>query len=109
MQAGSTVDTQSMALSSCIYHSLLGHIPEFDRGIKRARFAVLRLTRVPAVLIEGGFMTNPADFRRIYDAAQRHQMAQAIVAGVKAYKNLVEQPMTAKANPIRPETASANP
>src|SRR6266699_5142450 len=36
MQAGSTVDTQSMALSSCIYHSLLGHIPEFDRGIKRA-------------------------------------------------------------------------
>src|SRR6266568_8515826 len=46
MQAGSEVDAQSMALSACIYHSLLGHIPEFDRGIKRARFAVLRLTRV---------------------------------------------------------------
>src|SRR6187401_977000 len=53
-QPGSTVDAQSMALSACIYHSLLGHIPEYDRGIKRARFAVLRLTKVPAVLIEGG-------------------------------------------------------
>src|SRR5437016_10289174 len=50
MQPGSTVDSQSMALSACIYHSLLGHIPEYDRGIKRARFAVLRLTRIPAVL-----------------------------------------------------------
>jgi N-acetylmuramoyl-L-alanine amidase len=44
-QPGSTVDAQSTALSACIYHSLLGHIPEYDRGIKRARFAVLRLTK----------------------------------------------------------------
>src|SRR5881394_2417393 len=43
MQPGSSVDAQSMALSACVYHSLLGHIPEYDRGIKRARFAVLRL------------------------------------------------------------------
>src|SRR5436305_2778523 len=39
-QPGSAVDAQSLALSACIYHSLLGHIPEYDRGIKRARFAV---------------------------------------------------------------------
>src|SRR5437773_3612000 len=57
MQPGSEEDTQSVALSACIYHSLLGHIPEFDRGIKRARFAVLRLTKVPADIIEGGFLT----------------------------------------------------
>src|SRR5947207_11675944 len=57
MQPGSEVDAQSMALSACIYHSLLGHITEYDRGIKRARFAVLRLTKVAAVLIEGGFLT----------------------------------------------------
>src|SRR5213078_3423877 len=51
MQPGSSMDAQSLALSACIYHSVLGHIPEYDRGIKRARFAVLRLTKVPAVLI----------------------------------------------------------
>ena len=63
VQAGSRVDAQSMALSACIYHSLLGHIPEFDRGIKRARFAVLRLTEVPAVLVEGGFLTEHGESR----------------------------------------------
>src|SRR4030095_1437441 len=51
MQPGSSVDAQSMALSACIYHSVLGQLREYDRGIKRARFAVLRLTTVPAVLI----------------------------------------------------------
>src|SRR5256886_14568335 len=64
-QPGSTVDAQSMALSACIYHSLLGHLPEYDRGIKRARFAVLRLTKVPAVLIEGGFLTEQGQCRLI--------------------------------------------
>src|SRR5436309_14236001 len=34
-QPGSAVDAQSMALSACIYHSRLGHIPECERGIKR--------------------------------------------------------------------------
>src|SRR6266513_1830037 len=85
MQAGSTVDTQSMALSSCIYHSLLGHIPEFDRGIKRARFAVLRLTRVPAVLIEGGFLTERGESQLIAKKDWRVKLAQAIGAGVENY------------------------
>src|SRR6266508_2844421 len=88
MQAGSTVDTQSMALSSCIYHSLLGHIPEFDRGIKRARFAVLRLTRVPAVLIEGGFLTERGESRLIAEKDWRGRLAQAISVGIENYRAL---------------------
>src|SRR6266513_4248341 len=60
-QPGSSVAAQSMALSACVYHSLLGHLPEYDRGIKRGRFAVLRLTKVPAVLIEGGFLTEKCE------------------------------------------------
>src|SRR4030095_12329899 len=65
MQPGSSVDAQSLALSTCIYHSLLGTLLEFDRGIKRARFAVLRLTKVPAVLIEGGFLTERGESKLI--------------------------------------------
>ena len=60
MQAGSAVDAQSFELSAAVYHSMLGHIPEFDRGIKRARFAVLRLTKIPAILVEGGFLSRRA-------------------------------------------------
>src|SRR5205085_7820369 len=75
MQPGSSVDGQSLALSACIYHSLLGHIPEFDRGIKRARFAVLRLTKVPAVLIEGGFLTERGESKLIANKDWRAKLA----------------------------------
>jgi len=88
MQPGSEVDAQSMALSVCIYHSLLGHIPEFDRGIKRARFAVLRLTRVPAVLIEGGFLTERGECRLIAQKDWRAKLAQAIGVGIENYQTL---------------------
>ncbi len=84
-QPGSAVDAQSMALSACIYHSMLGHIPEFDRGIKRARFAVLRLTRVPAVLVEGGFLTERGESQLIAKKDWRVKLAQASGAGVESY------------------------
>jgi N-acetylmuramoyl-L-alanine amidase len=85
MQAGTAVDAQSVALSACIYHSMIGHIPEFDRGIKRARFAVLRLTRVPAVLVEGGFLTERGESQLIAKKDWRVKLAQAIGAGVESY------------------------
>jgi len=85
VQAGTQVDAQSVALSACIYHSMIGHIPEFDRGIKRARFAVLRLTRVPAVLVEGGFLTERGESQLIAKKDWRVKLAQAISAGVENY------------------------
>src|SRR2546426_7659893 len=88
MQPGSEVDAQSMALSACIYHSLLGHIPEYDRGIKRARFAVLRLTKVPAVLIEGGFLTEHGECRLIANKDWRGKLAGAISVGIENYRAL---------------------
>src|SRR5947199_101224 len=88
MQPGSQVDGQSMALSACIYHSLLGHIPEYDRGIKRARFAVLRLTKVPAVLIEGGFLTERGESKLIANKDWRGKLAAAIGVGIESYQSL---------------------
>src|SRR5438046_5567815 len=88
LQPGSQVDAQSMALSACIYHSLLGHIPEYDRGIKRARFAVLRLTKVPAVLIEGGFLTERGESKLIANKDWRGKLAAAIGVGIESYRSL---------------------
>jgi N-acetylmuramoyl-L-alanine amidase len=87
-QPGSAVDAQSTALSACIYHSLLGHIPEYDRGIKRARFAVLRLTKVPAVLIEGGFLTEQGQCKLIAQKEWRAKLARAISVGIESYRAL---------------------
>jgi len=88
MQPGSSVDAQSMALSACIYHSLLGQLREYDRGIKRARFAVLRLTKVPAVLIEGGFLTERGESKLISNKDWRTKLAGAIGVGIESYQAL---------------------
>src|SRR5213083_1778560 len=107
-QPGSEVDAQSMALSTCVYHSLLGHIPEYDRGIKRARFAVLRLTKVPAVLIEGGFLTERGESKLISNKDWRAKLAGAIGIGIESYRALPvkKQPPTLVAE-YRRETKSA--
>jgi N-acetylmuramoyl-L-alanine amidase len=109
MQPGSTVDAQSTALSACIYHSLLGHIPEYDRGIKRARFAVLRLTKVPAVLIEGGFLTEHGESKLISNKDWRAKLAGAIGMGIENYQALPikKQPPMIVAD-YRRETKSAS-
>ena len=90
MQAGSPVDAQSFALSSTVFHSMLGHLPEVDRGIKRARFAVLRLTKIPSILVEGGFMTEPENSKRVADPAWREKLAESLAVGIESYRNLVE-------------------
>jgi len=107
-QPGSSVDAQSMALSACVYHSVLGHLHEFDRGIKRARFAVLRLTNVPAVLIEGGFLTERGESKLIANKDWRAKLAGAIAIGIENYRALPikKQPPMLVAD-YRRETKSA--
>jgi N-acetylmuramoyl-L-alanine amidase len=90
-QNGTGVDAQSLALSSSIYHSMLGQIGEFDRGIKRARFAVLRLTKVPAVLIEGGFITERHESQLIANKDWRSKLAVAISMGIDNYRSLADR------------------
>ncbi len=97
MQAGSPVDAASLILSTSVYHAMLGYMPEFDRGVKRARFAVLRLTQIPAILVEGGFLTERDESRLIAKPLWREQLAQAIAVGIDNYKRLAET----KARPLR--------
>lgn len=91
MQEGSPVDAQSFELSAAVYHSMMGHFPEFDRGIKRARFAVLRHTKIPAILIEGGFLSQNADSKLIATVAWRVKLAKAISTGIENYRNVIEK------------------
>jgi N-acetylmuramoyl-L-alanine amidase len=89
-EPGNITDTQSLALSESIYHSMLGNIPQLDRGVKHARFAVIRLAQVPAVLIEGGFVSSSTEARQIATPAYRQQLAEAIVTGITGFKTLAE-------------------
>lgn len=88
---GNRFDAKNMLLAYQIQKAITEKSGAEDRGVKRARFQVLREVDMPAAYIEAGFMTNPADARRIYDPALRRQLAQAVVDGVLAYKRLVER------------------
>jgi hypothetical protein len=106
------VDAQSMALSACIYHSVLGQLREYDRGIKRARFAVLRLTKVPAILIECGFLTERGESKLISNKDWRAKLAGAIGIGIENYQALPikKQPPTLVADYRRQaKSAPADP
>ena len=90
-QTGNRHDVRNLQLAYQIQKALVAKAGSEDRGVKRARFAVLKHAEMPAVLVEAAFMTNPGDARKIYDTAQRRSLAQAIVDGVQAYKRLTER------------------
>lgn len=83
-------ENESLEFAYQIQKSLVQNLNVNDRGVKRARFAVLRDATMPAILVEGGFMTNPAESKRIYSAAWRRQLAAAIVKGILAYQKMTE-------------------
>ena len=57
-----------------------------DRGLKqRSDLAVLNGTKMPAILVEGGFLSNSTDENSIINDAFRNKLADAIVAGIEGY------------------------
>ncbi len=87
---GNEYDDASFALANSVQNSLLGQMPEGDRGVRRARFAVLRLVHAPAILVEGGFLTNGPDGSKINDSAWRQKLAVALADGVASFQDLSE-------------------
>jgi N-acetylmuramoyl-L-alanine amidase len=90
-QAGNRNDTKNLLLAYQLQRAIAEKTGAEDRGVKRARFAVLKFAEMPAVLIEAAFMTNAGDAKKIYDATLRRTLAQSIVDGIKAYQKLVER------------------
>ena len=81
-------ENKSLLLAYQMEKSLVQNLHANDRGVRRARFAVLRDAEMPAILIEGGYMTHPAESKKIYSADYRRQMAAAIVKGILAYERV---------------------
>ena len=80
--------SKSLIFAYQVEKSLVRNLGTKDRSVRRARFAVLRDAQMPAILVEGGYMTNPVEGRKIYSADYRKQMAAAIVKGILAYQKL---------------------
>ncbi|MGB3309587.1 MAG: N-acetylmuramoyl-L-alanine amidase [Nodosilinea sp.] len=72
-------------LAATLQASMLAATGMRDRGVKQARFYVLRATNMPSALVEVGFVTGAQDAPRLADPAWRETMAQAIARGILQY------------------------
>ena len=72
-------------LAECLQLELAALAYTANRGVKEADFAVLRLTNMPAVLVECGFLTSDYD-RAIFTSTDGQQLiGKAIVSGIETY------------------------
>jgi len=89
---GNRNDPWNAVLGYSIQNQLLAKLGTEDRGFKRARFAVLRLVKSPAVLVESGYLSNPAEAHKIATPAYRDNIAEGIAAGIRAYSIATHPP-----------------
>lgn len=76
-------DEENLMLAARLHRSLLQHTGAADRGLRRARFmGVLRGQNRPAVLIEAGYLSNPAEARKIAAPDYRQLLAEAVAKGL---------------------------
>lgn len=74
---------ESLPLASAIHVNVAGGAPSANRGVRRRGYYVLRKTRIPAVLVECGFLTNPSEAQYALSASYRQNLAEEIARGVR--------------------------
>jgi N-acetylmuramoyl-L-alanine amidase len=71
--------------ASQVLDSMIASFPNHrNRGVKEANFAVLRLTDMPAILVESEFLTNPIQLQFLADQENQRGLAVAISNGIGA-------------------------
>lgn len=82
-------EPERMKFSKDLASNVLGEIVSKtgarSRGVKHGNFAVVREAHSPAILVEGGFLTNPAELQKIRDDDYLEKIADGIARGVFRY------------------------
>ena len=78
-------------LGNQIQRALVGITRAEDRGLKRARFVVLRNSAMPAALVECGFLSNPQDEQKLSTPSYRETVALGLAQGILNYFALVNR------------------
>ncbi len=82
---------QSISLANNIQNEFRLKAARHDRSVKEAGFLVLRRTTMPSVLIETGFLSNPAERKYLASESGKQHIAQAIFSAFVAYKKDIER------------------
>jgi len=76
---------QGKRLAHLIQRQLVRRTRDKNRGIRYARYYVLRHCRHPAVLVEGGFLSNRYTLKRIRQRNYRQAVARSIAEGIRSF------------------------
>lgn len=82
---------ESQSLAGFIQESLVAQTQSFDRGTRTAQFFVVANVHHPAVLVEGGFLSNAEDRARMTTGDYRQRLAEAIRDGIMRYRQVAGQ------------------
>ncbi|MBE9149261.1 N-acetylmuramoyl-L-alanine amidase [Coleofasciculus sp. LEGE 07092] len=77
--------SSGQGLAQTVHNSILQSVDVDNRGVRQARFYVLRKSSMPAILVEVGFLTGREDSAKLSNPAYRSQIAQAIARGILQY------------------------
>jgi len=88
---------ESQSLAGFIQEALVARTRALDRGTKAKQFFVIANVTSPAVLVEGGFLTNKEDSSRLTSEDYREQLAAAISDGILRYRDALKQRQSAVA------------
>lgn len=80
-----TRSSASKLLAESILSNVIHSTQAKSRGVKHGNFAVIRETKMPAILIEGGFLSNKDEMDKIKRAAYLKQLAWGIANGLDEY------------------------
>ena len=79
-------EVDNFPLADMIHKEVLAQTGAVDRGIiKRPKLVVLRETKMPAVLVEVGFITNSAEEKLILDSEYQAKIVEGIIRGIERY------------------------
>lgn len=87
---GNQRDSENIALATAVHATVVHHFKLVDRGVKRARWHVLKGLQRPGILFEGGFVTSPVDGRLIAAENYRTELAHTIGDAVSNYKRALK-------------------
>lgn len=105
-----TRGTETEAIAQAIVNSIAQASGQLNRGIYVADFAVLRETKMPAVLIESGFITNPEEAGRLATESFRRTQAEAAARAICNFYNLpYVQPAPSTPEPTLPSEPTPSP
>ena len=80
-------NSRSKPLANYIHAGMMGRARTGNRGVKFARFYVIRNSKNPAVLVELGFVSNSRERGRMKKASWRDSLARGIAEGIAKYQS----------------------